>query len=1316
MAQRTIRQALLRVSCSGLLMATVLLAGCGDGDDEPAPPPPAVGAATLGPAGGTVDGPDGVRLVLPPDAVTGSTTFRISQGSSGAPVLEGLNAVSPVYEVTPHDTGFLQPALISLPRSSATLADGDVPMLLKASPGGRWRVMPDNQRVPGALATDLDALSYFVLATCGRTGATTGWIIGAVDCPTQHSLKLELLDSNGTPIAVTPSAQNTLPPLVRVTGPTTLNLRLAWTRTPGITRVDDVSVSGTPGGFAAGFSSSWGIGLPAGGVQQTGTDLVRFFSVTINPEQVPGASQPGGRELRINAQASYGTTALQVGRGNVGVGFEFTASLPITVVYSGTQPTITQQPTPAAVAVAEGSSFTLAAAASGPNLSYAWRYFQNSADTAVRAAEGTSDQATYTSPAAQAGWNGRLVYVQVCSNRGVANLERCISSQASALTVSAAAQAATFTSQPVDRDILEGESTNFIAALAGTPTPTLRWYHSVSCSTRPLIGRSCTGTPLADGTGSGPLAGAAVSGSGTASLTLATVPAVANGLSLVLAATQAGFANAVWSNSVTLVVRPRAVAASFVQGLMSPRSVAQSGSLDFSFQAAGTAPISRFWWVAGLPVTMAGVLPSGVCAGADASFPSDSTMRLANVPLGCDGSSIAVALQNIATPAGARPTSTALLNVSAVASAPTIGTQPQASTIDEGNRATLVIGYGGTGPVTLAMQRLIGGTWGDTGSTLSSACASPCALQTPPLQVTDNGAMFRVRLINAQGFADSSAVTVTVNMTRPPVFSTQPANAAADANLATAAGTARFDFALGNDLGSYSWQWLINGQPLSDGSGQPGNGALQAAQVAGSTGTVGINNPGTLTLNSLPLAANGAALSVRVTRSSGSQSLAATSNTAVLTVNTGVPANALTATQIVAGFEWGLALRPDRTVWGWGSLHRSGGTVQIANLNPADQSRRPQRLYPAVLDDVHAVAGWYDSFWALKGTPGSIGSRVLHWGNARDGVDGRGTDGNGGTGGTLPQFRYNEAAPVVVLERVNNVAQPVDRICAIAGGSGRLLMIRAIDNAGLTTDCNAGSAKQVWMVGSLSPVPSQSSGIAVRMPGLPVDSPPAQVFIGQGSSGAAPLVIALEDGRLFAHGNLLYNGLGLPLPLPGSGFVGGTSGPQQLPATWGAARGFGMSYFYALFVLRADGSVMTSGYNNNDELGLGDLAQGDVVNGPAPLLAESCSSNACTTLLNGVSALHSNVAGTTLALKSGRLLGWGSRANGLLGAGIGTQSYPRELNTALAGLSALSSSNIHALVIGPGGAVYAWGSGLRGALGDGVDGSSRDVPTLVTVP
>jgi len=108
------------------------LAACGGSDDGPPPPPPVVGSATVGAAGGTVDGPDGVRLVVPAGALEADVTFRVARDDTGAPLLEGLNAVSPIYAVTPHGQVFGAQAVLSIPLAAATrLPAGVTPMLLK---------------------------------------------------------------------------------------------------------------------------------------------------------------------------------------------------------------------------------------------------------------------------------------------------------------------------------------------------------------------------------------------------------------------------------------------------------------------------------------------------------------------------------------------------------------------------------------------------------------------------------------------------------------------------------------------------------------------------------------------------------------------------------------------------------------------------------------------------------------------------------------------------------------------------------------------------------------------------------------------------------------------------------------------------------------------------------------------------------------------------------------------------------------------------------------------------------------------------------
>lgn len=1284
------------------LLAATALTACGGGGGDPAAPPPAVGSATLDRAGGTVDGPDGVRLEVPADALQSKVTFRIARDASGAPPLEGINALSPVYAATPHGQTFGATALLSIPLAAAQIPQGTTPILLKAEPGGKWRAMRNGSTDPARMAADVGELSFFVIAGCSDGSGNPAWVIGRIDCPSGHELRITMRDGQNQPVQAVRDPNGVQMPLWTVVDTVqTRSFTVTWTRPPGTTRTDQVAVYG----FGSGITPN---PRPPRDVQVS-SDFSTTFTVTIDPAQVTGAGATNGKLVRVGALANYSATAFQVGYGNVGTGFEFATDIPILVRYTGAQPQITQQPTPPDVSVLENGSFTLSTAATGANLSYQWRYFQNAGDGAVRVAEGTNNQATYTSPPAPLGFNGRLYYAHICSQRGVAGLERCVTTQTSSLTVTQVAQAAAFTTQPVNRDILQGEGVNFAAVVTGTPTPTLQWHYGVVCRTRPIIGRTCTGAPFANGAGPGALAGATVGGATTATLNLNAVPFAASGTTVALAATQPGSANAVWSDVATLTVRSGAVAPAITAPL-TPQTTSAGGSATFSVGVSGSEPISVTWNIQGLALNAPGMfsVPGTNCTGSVAFFDNNRRIVLSNLTAGCSGLTVVAQARN---GAGGPANSSALLTVTGSPTAPSIAQQPAASAIPEDTPATLRVGYGGTGPVTLALQRLVGGNWTNVSITLSTACASPCSIQTPALPLADNGAMFRVRLSNTQGSIDSNAVTITVNIARSPVFIAAPANAAVDANLTTTAGTADFAFTLADEIGTLSWQWLLNGQPLADGSGVAGNGVLQQATVAGTSGTQTPTAPGTLTLSNLPLAANGARLSVRVTRTDGGQSRMTTSAAATLTVNTGIPADALTATQIVAGQGWSMVLRPDRSVWAWGLGQRSDGSVQYANLLPANEARRPVRMYPAVLTDVRAISGWFNSYWALKGEPGSSGSRVLHWGRAYAGSDGRGGDGNGSLGSSIPP-RDNEAAPVEVLERVNNVPQPVDRVCAIAGGGEQLAMIRAIDSSGNTTDCNAGSAKTVWFVGSLLGQGYGSTGVAFAMPGLPVGVPPAVLFTGKTTSGSPPLVIALEDGRVYGLGQNPYGGLGVAAG--GSGVVGGLGGPLLLPSTWGDARSFGMSFYYSLFAVRADGSVVTSGYDGSGELGLGSVIGGNTL-GPVPVLAESCASLPCADVLTGVTAIAGTTAGVTLALKNGQVLGWGAgNSAGLRGPGATTaQPFPRSVPSTVAGFTALSASHTHALVIGPGNAVHAWGSNQSFALGDTQD---RAEPTLVTVP
>jgi ZU5 domain len=144
------------------------LVACGGGGSAPLP---SVGQATIDAAGGTVEGPDGVQLVVPEAALASATTLRIARDATGAPELGGAKAISPVYAVTPHGTAFAESARISIPFSPEDVAPGTQPVILKSQPGGNWQVLPSQTSGNRVSAADTDSLSFYAVGTCFITRA-----------------------------------------------------------------------------------------------------------------------------------------------------------------------------------------------------------------------------------------------------------------------------------------------------------------------------------------------------------------------------------------------------------------------------------------------------------------------------------------------------------------------------------------------------------------------------------------------------------------------------------------------------------------------------------------------------------------------------------------------------------------------------------------------------------------------------------------------------------------------------------------------------------------------------------------------------------------------------------------------------------------------------------------------------------------------------------------------------------------------------------------------------------------------------------------
>lgn len=129
-------QALLR--WLALCLWLPLLAACGGGGGSgggASDPPPPSASALIGPAGGTLTGPDGVQLVVPPGALSAPTTLTVTRRAEGAPALPGyLSGAGAAYEFTPHNLGFAVPVLLRLPVPAGV----DGTRWLVAGPGEDW--------------------------------------------------------------------------------------------------------------------------------------------------------------------------------------------------------------------------------------------------------------------------------------------------------------------------------------------------------------------------------------------------------------------------------------------------------------------------------------------------------------------------------------------------------------------------------------------------------------------------------------------------------------------------------------------------------------------------------------------------------------------------------------------------------------------------------------------------------------------------------------------------------------------------------------------------------------------------------------------------------------------------------------------------------------------------------------------------------------------------------------------------------------------------------------------------------------------------
>ena len=428
------------------------------------------------------------------------------------------------------------------------------------------------------------------------------------------------------------------------------------------------------------------------------------------------------------------------------------------------------------------------------------------------------------------------------------------------------------TSQPMDQQIIPGQSATFTVAAAGSAPLSYRWMEN---------GRPITGA------------------TGASYTTLPTKPSDDGSLFTVVV-----------SNSLGQVTSRAAILTMSGAPTISREPESQTVNLGqdatFTVAAAGSAPLSYQWMENGRPIT--GATGASYTTPASASVDNGSNFTVVvNNSLGSTTSTPAVLTLNGAPAITSQPSSqtvnigkTAVFSVTAAGSAPlsyqwmengvpipgatnasyylatprsaangsqftavvsnsigsvtsTVGvltvkrppaitTQPAAQTVSIGQAATFTVKA--TGDAPLSYQ------WIKNGNVIPQS-NSP-SYTTPAAGAGDNGSSFVVMVLNSAGLVSSNAVTLTVDGA-PPVITAQPLIQRVNAGQA-----ATFTVAVAGNA-PLSYQWMKGAVPIP---GANGPSYATPATVASDNGSsfmvVASNSFGSVASNSAILSLNNA--------------------------------------------------------------------------------------------------------------------------------------------------------------------------------------------------------------------------------------------------------------------------------------------------------------------------------------------------------------------------------------------------------------------------------------------------------------------------
>jgi alpha-tubulin suppressor-like RCC1 family protein len=455
-------------------------------------------------------------------------------------------------------------------------------------------------------------------------------------------------------------------------------------------------------------------------------------------------------------------------------------------------------------------------------------------------------------------------------------------------------------------------------------------------------------------------------------------------------------------------------------------------------------------------------------------------------------------------------------------------------------------------------------------------------------------------------------------------------------------------------------------------------------------------------------------------------------------------------TQLAAGYDFGLALRQDGTLWAWGR-NTYGQLGNSTRTGTDDATPTPTQVGAAVYTQLaagqyHSLAlradgslyTWGNNFYGQLGNATNVGMNAAN--PVPTQVPGTYTRLAAGAShsqalqatGSLYAWGDNAAGQLGAGSGAPSATPTLvpGTYVQLAAGAGHGLALQASGSLwawgnNTSGQLGGGSASPALPAATGTALPTRSTalgssfGLAVRADGTLWawgDNTGGQLGIGTTISRTRPVQVGTDnDWVQVAAGTsfglaLKANGTAWAWGLNNYGQLGNTTNsrtttptPSPIQAGNGPYTSLAAGAYHSL-ALRADGSLYTWGWNFYGQLGTGTRSLSAADDNPYPAQV----SGTYTQIVAGI--YHS------LALRAdGSLYSWGSNDQGQLGLGPNAGNLISSPTLVPGTYMVFAAGFYHTLALAANGTLYTWGGNSDGQLGNGTSGTNTNTPTATSM-